>query len=406
MKLAIVGGGISGLSLAYYLQNKYEITIFEKENWGGKARSVKVGEFLFEEGVNGFLDNAPDTLKLCEEIGIKVIKANKNSKIRYIYKDKLIKLPAKPQEFLISDILPFFAKLRVALEFFIPKKCEEESVEEFANRRFGKAFTRNLMVPMITGIYASTPSKISINAAFPKIKQMECEYGSLFRAMFKRKKGGAPSGELTSFENGMSEFIEKLKSKTKANFIKKEITNLNELKDFDKIILAIPTYETEKLVSGKLKELLEKIEYNPVAVVGLSGEIKPVGFGILTIQEKTLGILMDKYVFPNRNGIRVMIGGARFSKIIDLNKKEIETIVLKDIEKITGAKLKVEWMKIHKKAIPNYSKGHLDLVSEIEKEAKKQGLILHSNAYRGVSFNDCIKNSKKIAKEVFNGNIL
>ena len=406
MKLAIVGGGISGLSLAYYLQDKYEITIFEKENWGGKARSVKVGEFLFEEGVNGFLDNAPDTLKLCEEIGIKVVKANENSKIRYVYDDKLIKLPAKPNEFLSSSILPFFAKIRVAMEFFIPPKCEEESVEEFSNRRFGKTFTRNLMTPMIAGIYASTPAITSINAAFSKIKQMECEYGSLFKAMFKRKKGGAPSGELTSFENGMSEFIEKLKEKTKANFIKKEITSLNELKDFDKVVLSIPTYEAIKLVSGQLKELLEKIEYNPVAIVGLSGEIESVSFGILTIKEKTLGILMDKYIFPNRNGIRVMIGGKRFSEVKNLSEEEIKEIALNDIKKITGAKLKVEWIKVHKNAIPNYSKGHLDLVEKIEKEAKKQGLILHSNAYRGVSFNDCIKNAKKIAKEIFNANVL
>ena len=398
MKVAIVGGGISGLSLAYYLQNKYEVTIFEKDNWGGKARSVKVGEFLFEEGVNGFLDNAPDTLELCKKIGIQPIRANENSKIRYIYDDKLIKLPSKPQEFLKSEILPFFAKLRVAMEYFIPPKCEEESVEEFANRRFGKTFTKNLMIPMIAGVYASTPAKTSVNAAFPKIKQMECEYGSLFKAMFKRKKGGNPSGELTSFENGMSEFIEKLKEKTKAEFIKKEIKSLDELKEFDKIVLATPAYETAKLVGGRLKELLEKIEYNPVVVVGLSGEIKPVSFGILTIKEKTLGILMDKYIFPNRNGVRVMIGGARFNEIKNLSEEEIKEIALKDIEKITGAKLKIEWIKVHKKAIPNYSKGHLKLVEEIFKEAKKEGLILHSNAYRGVGFNDCIKNAKKIAK--------
>lgn len=397
MKLAIVGGGISGLSLAYFLQDKYEVTIFEKEEWGGKARSVKVGDFLFEEGVNGFLDNAPDTLELCEKIGITPIKANENSKIRYVYDDKLIKLPSKPNEFLSSPILPFFAKIRVAMEYFIKPKCEDETVEEFANRRFGKTFTRNLMTPMLAGIYASTPAKTSISAAFPKIKQMECEYGGLFRAMFKRKKGGNPSGELTSFEQGMTQFIEKLREKTKAEFVKREVKSLEELKEFDKIVLATPAYESAKLAGGKLGELLEKIEYNPVAVVGLSGEIKPVSFGILTIEEKTLGILMDKYIFPNRNGVRVMVGGARFSEIKNLNEDEIKEIVLKDVEKITGTKPKVEWMKIHKKAIPNYSKGHLDLVDKIEKEAEKRGLILHSNAYRGVSFNDCIKNSKKLA---------
>jgi len=406
-KLAIVGGGISGLALGFYLQNDYDITVFEKEKWGGKAFTQKLGDYLLEEGVNGFLSNSPKTLELCEEIGIKPIKANENSKIRYIYDEKLIEIPTKPLDFLKSDILSLRGKLRVAMEFFVEPICDrEESVEEFATRRLGKEFTRRMMTPMLAGIYASTPAITSMNAAFPKLKKIECEYGSLFKGMIKLKRGGQPSGELHSFEWGMSEFIEKLKEKTNAKFIKKEIEDIDELKDFDKVVITTPTFEAAKILKKyeKLSFLLKKIEYNPVAIVGFDyEEIKPVSFGILTVKEKSLGILMDKYIFPNRNGIRVMLGGARYPEIKDLSEEEIIEIAKKDVEKITNAKNpKFTWIKIHKEAIPNYSLGHQDLVKEIFDEARKANVILHGNAYKGVSFNDCIKNSYELAQELKN----
>ncbi|WP_024790621.1 MULTISPECIES: protoporphyrinogen oxidase [unclassified Lebetimonas] len=404
-KLAIVGGGISGLSLAYYLQNDYEITVFEKDKWGGKAYTQKVGNYLFEEGVNGFLNNSPKTLELCEKIGIKPIKADENAKIRYIYDDKLIKLPSKPIEFLTSDIMSLKGKIRILKEFFIKPVCDrEESVKEFAIRRLGKEFYRKMMIPMLAGIYASTPEMTSMNAAFPKLKKVECEYGSLFKGMIKLKRGGEPTGELHSFEYGMSEFINKLKEKTKANFVIKEIKDVDELKDFDKIVIATEAYSASEILKKyeKLSDLLKKIPYNPVAIVGLDFEsVTPKSFGILTIKNKTLGILMDKYIFPNRNGIRAMLGGARYSEIKDLNKEEIIKTALDDIyEIIKNANPKITWLKLHKNAIPNYSLGHQKLVKDIFTEAEKFNIYLTGNAYNGISFNDCIKNSYELAERL------
>ncbi|NPA11273.1 MAG: protoporphyrinogen oxidase [Epsilonproteobacteria bacterium] len=404
-KIAIIGGGISGLSLAYYLQDRYDVTIFEKEKWGGKAYTQRIGNYLLEEGVNGFLNNSPQTLELCEAIGIKPLKADETSKIRYIYDSKLISLPSSPKDFLTSDILSFFGKLRVAMEIFVEPLCDrEESVEEFATRRFGKEFTRRMMVPMLAGIYASTPKITSMNAAFGKLKKIECEYGSLFKGMMKLKKGGAPSGELHSFEYGMSEFIQKLMQNINAEFVDKKIEDIDELKDFDAVVVATPAYSAAKILKKhkRLSDLLAKIEYNPVAVVGFDYEdIKPKSFGILTVEEKTLGILMDKYIFPNRNAIRVMVGGARYPEVADMELADIIELAKKDIEKITGAKEpKFDWIKLHKKAIPNYSLGHQKLVEEIMQEAKNCGVIITGNAYKGVSFNDCIKNSYELAKEI------
>ena len=405
MKIAVIGGGISGLATAFYLQKfGFSVDVFEKERIGGKAHTIKKDEFLFEEGVNGFLDNSPETLELCEEIEIKTIKANENSKIRYIFDDKLYKLPSSPKDFIFSDVLPWSAKFRMFSELFVkPNPKEDESVCDFVNRRLGKIFCERFMRGMTAGIYASTPESLSINAAFPKIANLEKDYGGLFKGMIKKKKGGNPSGELTSFEYGMSEFIDKLA--TKLNIIKKEITSLDELSKYDKIILSTPAYDTAKIVQDKyptLSKYLNQIEYTPVAIVGFSGDIEPISFGILTTHLKTLGILMDKYIFPNRNGIRCMVGGKRFEEIKNLNQEEIVKIVTEDIEKIIGKNsLKFEFFKLWEKAIPNYKVGHLEIVKNIMQEANKiENIYLNSNAYKGVSFNDCIKNSKNLAVKI------
>ncbi|NPA55454.1 MAG: protoporphyrinogen oxidase [Epsilonproteobacteria bacterium] len=410
MKVAIVGAGISGLASGYYLQKMgFEVDIYEKERIGGKAYTHKQGEFLFEEGVNGFLDNVPETLELASEIGVPTLRANQNAKIRYIFDDKLYRLPSSPKDFLFGDIMPFSAKLRMFKEFFIPPQPQEdESVASFTNRRLGEFFTKRFMTPMTAGIYASTPQSLSINAAFPKIAKLEKEYGGLFRGMLKKKKGGAPSGELTSFEFGMSEMIEKLAKNL--NIIHKPINSLEELCSYDKIILATPAYESAKILKSKYPTLaaeLAKIDYTPVAIVGFSGDIKPEAFGILTTQLNTLGILMDKYIFPHRGGIRAMVGGERFRGILEMSKEEIIQMTLNDIEQIIpNHNLKVEFFKLWKQAIPNYKVGHLKIVRNILDEVNKiDDLYLNSNAYRGVSFNDCIKNSKELAASIKYDNV-
>jgi len=405
MKIAIVGAGISGLTTAYYLDKfGYDVDVFEKEKVGGKANTIKKDNFLFEEGVNGFLDNSPETIELCNEIKVPMVRANQNSKIRYIFDDKLYRLPSGPKDFIFGDILPWSAKFRMFKEFFItPNPKDDESVAEFTTRRLGKFFTERFMRPMTAGIYASTPESLSINAAFPKIANLEKEYGGLFKGMLKKKKGGNPSGELTSFNYGMSEMIEKLASNL--NIIKKEIFSLDELSEYDRIIFSTPAYDTAKIVEKKYPNLakeLNKIEYTPVAIVGFSGDVEPVSFGILTTHLNTLGILMDKYIFPNRNGIRVMVGGKRFEKIKEMSKEEIVEMVNKDIQKIIGKNnLKFEFFKMWNEAIPNYKVGHLGIVKNIMNEVNKiDNLYLNSNAYKGVSFNDCIKNSKNLAVNI------
>jgi len=171
-KVAIIGGGISGLTLAYVLQHKrddLEITVYEADDRpGGKIRSEKADGFLCEKGPNGFLDNKPRTLELCKSLGIDPVRSNENSKKRFIFTDNKLKaLPESPVSFIKSDLLSWGGKFRLLLELNATKGPADETVADFIIRRLGQEALDKLIDPMCSGIYAGDPYKMSIKNCCP-----------------------------------------------------------------------------------------------------------------------------------------------------------------------------------------------------------------------------------------------
>lgn len=438
MKIAVIGGGISGLSTAFYInffgENKHEVTVFEKDDSvGGKMRTKNVDGFLIEEGANGFLSNRPDTLELikfadCEDL---LLKSNDNSRIRFIYKDKLYHMPESAKNFMFNGIMSPLGKLRVACEYFIPPKSDdmEETLQEFGYRRVGKELTDTFLDPMVAGVYGSTPDKISINASFEKIVGMEKKFGGLIKAMFAMKaKSAAPTGVLMSFKGGCEEFAKEIAKKSHAKIITdfnvtkiekqddKFIINGDKNLEFDKVILSTPAYKASEILKDFAPDItkrLDTVEYTPISVVGLgydkvSHDLR--GFGLLTTtsaKQPVLGILWDSSIFFDRapNGkvlLRVMIGGQRDKDLALKSEETLIELAKLGIRNTMGIKEEptTVYVKRHEKGIPNYGLGHMANVDEIYKEARKFGLHFNSNAYKGVAMNECIKNSRECAKEV------
>lgn len=449
MKIAVVGGGISGLATLFYINKllpEAKVFLFEKEeSVGGKIKTENIDEYLFESGSNGFLSNKPLTFDFIEEAGLGdlILKSNDSSRIRYVFhKGKLHLLPDSPKAFLKTKLLSPLGKLRVASEYFIKAKKDssDESLQDFGYRRVGKEFTDIFLDVMSAGIFASTPKTLSVKSAFPKIVELEREYGGLFRGMLAKKgKGGAPSGVLTSFKGGMSNFINELEKKLNfENFKASEVTRVEkgeygykldfEVKsvmkkysmEFDKVIFATPANVTAHLMRKIDREIaydLASIEYVPMSIVGF-GYDKPYfdlnGFGLLTTtssHQDILGVLWDSSIFDDRapsecKSLRVMIGGIRNRELALKSREElieIATLGIKNTMGIDEVADKV-FVKQWREAIPNYSVGHLEKVNKIFKSIKKhKDLYLNSNAYYGVGFNDCIANSKKCVKELIKG---
>lgn len=444
-EVLVVGGGVSGLSLTYFLLKKkseLDIKIVEAEKKvGGKIVTENVSGFLCEGGVNGFLSNKPSTIALANELNIEPLRASEHSKARYILiNGKLKRVHENPLKFFLSSVLSFSGKIRILGEYFIPSVKEEidESVESFVNRRVGREFYEKVIDPMSTGIYAGDPSKMSMKSCFPKVYFLEKKFGGLIKGLLTLKKErknvkAEPHTVLMSFKNGMSELIHALEEKLKNKIIKgKKVVNLSllnniyslylddgEIIECEKVILACPAYEASMILKDfdkKLSDILSSIPYPPLSVVAFGFKKEQIGFGtalygfLIPYREKRkiLGTLFDSTIFPNRAPegytlLRSMIGGRRAPELAELADEKLIDLALSELKDILKIKSEPDFIKIFRwqKAIPQYEVGYEAKLLKIEKTvAKYQGLYLTGNAYKGVSVNDCIENSLKLSNQI------
>jgi oxygen-dependent protoporphyrinogen oxidase len=450
MRLVIVGGGISGLSLAYFLLEKKpssDIIIFESEKKpGGKIWTDKADGFLCEGGVNGFLDNRPRTLELVSKLALTPLRSSDKARKRYILSDgKLHLLPESPVSFFTSDLLSVYGRLRILWEIFAPKGSgDDETLAAFAKRRLGKEAYEKLIDPMASGIYAGDPEKMSLKSCFPRIHELEQKYGSLIRAMIRlqkeakktgKKVGAGPGGVLTSFSGGMGQIIntlsvslgERLKTDARVLSVDRKSDGyrayLSDGSDIDAgaVVFATPAYETSAMLRGLDKALsstLDEIYYPAVSVICLGYRRDKIshtldGFGFLIPNRegrKILGTLWDSSVFPNRAPegyvlLRSMLGGVRNSELALEEGDMLTNVVIDELKDVMEIKAQPDFAKVytHVKGIPQYSPGHerrLEKVDEIV--SRFHGLYITGNAYRGIGVNDCVENSYKLAEKIIN----
>ncbi len=448
MRLVIVGGGISGLSLAYFLTEKapsLDVLVFESEKKpGGKIWTDRSEGFLCEGGVNGFLDNRPGTLELAAKLGLTPVRSNDNARKRYIYSGgKLHMLPESPISFFSSNLLSLYGRLRIIGEIAVPKGGgDDETLADFARRRLGREAFEKLIDPMASGIYAGDPEKMSLKSCFPKIYDLESKYGSLIRALIKLKReakktgkkvGPGPGGVLTSFYDGMEVYIEALKTFLGERLkIESRVTSIDRKGDIyivflsdnsrieaESVVLATPAHATSEIVKDfnrELSSITGEIPYPPLSVVCLGyvkSKIKQSldGFGFLVPKREErsiLGTLWDSSIFPNRapDGyvlLRSMLGGARAADVALQDKDRLASTVMQELEKIMDIKVQPDFVRVftHEKGIPQYVLGHgksLEMIDEIVNSHK--GFYITGNSYRGIGVNDCIENSHKLSEKI------
>ena len=461
MKQAIiVGGGISGLATAWILREKAReqgidlgITLLEKENrLGGKIWSRKEEGFLCEWGPNGFLDSKPQTLDLCRDLKAdsRLLRSNDNARKRFIYSGGVLnRLPENGPSFLKSSLISWPGKFRLAMEPFIPqfRGDEDETLAAFGRRRLGEEALNKLIAPMVSGIFAGDPETMSLKSCFPRIAELEAEYGGLIKAMIrlaKKKKAeiaagkavasaAGPGGVLTSFRGGIQELTDILAAELGMTIIRsgeevvkvakgesvpwRVVTGKGEL-NADAVLLATPAYasaefldETDPAISGVLRQ----IPYATMTVVCFGYERERInydlnGFGyLIPKQEKlsTLGTLWDSSIFEGRAPegkvlLRSMMGGACFPQYIKLSDAEVEKRVRDDLEKTMGITVAPSFIRIfrHEKAIPQYTVGHAKRLETLSGMlAKHQGLVLTGNSYRGIGLNDCVAAAHRGAED-------
>jgi oxygen-dependent protoporphyrinogen oxidase len=443
-RVAVVGGGITGLSLAFTLQDDasrtgapLSLTVLEAATrFGGHACTAASDGFLVEAGPNGFLDREPHTLALIEALGLgpRIVHARPEAKRRFILRNgRLCPAPDSPRTLLSSGTLSWRGKLRLLAEPFAPGPPEgiDETIFEFAKRRIGREAAEMLVDAAVSGISAGDSRQLSVAAQFPRMVEMEREHGSLIRAMIARRKAGIGAPRLLSFDAGMGTLTgalagrlgpslwtdARVRSVERAGGVWRLVVSDGRTVDADHVVFAAPARTVAPLVANLdsvLAASLRAVGYAGIAMVALGYRLTDVprpldGYGYLVTRAErlaTLGVVWESSLFPGRapDGmalLRVFLGGARRPDVLAMDPQEVEEVARTELAQVMGIRAAAgrSWVFTWPGAIAQYTVGHRERRARIhDRLSRHPGLSVCGTSYDGVSFNDAIKSGRLLAR--------
>jgi oxygen-dependent protoporphyrinogen oxidase len=456
-RVAIIGGGISGLTAAYTLEEHrrtgaVEYVLYESSpRLGGVLRTERIHGCIVEAGPDSFITEKPWAADLCRTLGIgdQLIASNDATRVTYILvRDRLIPMPdglmfMVPTKIVSTGLSPLFSwktKLRMAQEFFHPPRaCDaDESVASLVERHYGEEMVDRLADPLLSGVYGGEAANLSVRAVLARFADMERTHGSLGRAMLAarkkmrcNKKQTAPA-LFTSLRNGMEQLPETLIPKLNAaslltgtivKSIRREENAWNISVDkrcdrFDAIILALPAHTSAKLISAARPELsaeLAAIGYSSSITVGLGygrnvRESLPPGFGFIVPRSEGKCLLAATFMhnkFPHRAPadravLRCSFAGSNAENVWHMSDDEIIAVVRNELQQILGLRAVPLFARVYrwKSAMAQYGVGHLERLERIELLRQQlPGLALAGNGYRGIGVPDCIRSGQEAARQ-------
>ncbi|HEU4329219.1 MAG TPA: protoporphyrinogen oxidase [Roseiflexaceae bacterium] len=466
--ITIIGGGITGMSAAYALQREarasgrpVQITLIERDaRLGGKIATDRVrdcGEFVVEHGPDSFVTQKPQALELAVELGLsdRLIAANELPRKTFVLvKGRRVPLPeglsllvpTKLGPFLRSPLFSPAAKLRIALERFVPPRREsgDETIADFVRRRFGQEMLERLGEPLLGGIHSCQVERQSMQATFPRFVAMEQQHGSLLAAaQAALRNAPATSAPLSgpaklrraafvTLKGGMAELVEALALRLEARVLTGRAVTAVEPGDgaayrvllddgtlipTDALIITTPAYNTAKLVAPFAPDLaagLRRIRYVSTGIATLAfrrSEIRaPIdGFGLVIpgsegrrINACTLtSVKFDHRAPADTLLVRVFFGGSDTPEAMQLDDAALLELVRSELKAVLGIDAAPLWTRIYRwwDSNPQYDLGHLERVDALHALCPP-GLLLAGSAYRGVGIPDCIRQGYEAAERV------
>lgn len=438
------------------------MTVFEASSrLGGVVGTRSIAGYCVETGADSFIANKPWATDLCQRLGLQ----NKLIPTDAMYRRALVLRKGKPVEVpegfqllapvkvgavLRSPIFSLCGKLRMGMEYFLPRgnSGADESLASFVRRRFGHEALERLVQPLVGGIYTSDPEKLSLRATMPRFLEMEQQWGSLIRGLRRQAAeardhdataSGARYGLFLSLRDGISQLIDTLAeavNRTATVHLNAAVRRLapdpenggyvvelsggeNE-RLFDGVIVAVPAYAAGDLVEAwcpTAADSLRRIEYASTAIVVSGHKLQNVrhpldAFGLVVPaieRRRILAVSFTSRKFPGRAPegcvqLRTFVGGAMQPELLQLSDDGIVQLVREELSSLLGVTWQPDFCIVARwnRAMPQYHVGHLDLVAAIERElASAPGVALAGNAYHGVGLPDCIHSGEQAAERVF-----
>ncbi|HEX6542826.1 MAG TPA: protoporphyrinogen oxidase [Ktedonobacterales bacterium] len=461
--IAILGGGIAGLSAAWYLQQAFagenlpaSYTVIERDGqWGGKVRSERVERagkpaWVLEAGPDGLLTRKPWALALARALKLDdnfIFVNRENSRTFVLRRGRPVPLPAGLQLLAPTRWLPFlrsplftpWGKLRIALDLLLParRSTADESLASFVRRRFGNEALQRLADPLMAGVFNAEPERQSILATFPQFAALERSHGSVIRGLRAASRGQPPATTpqtpaFLSFENGNQALVDALIARLTGtlylNTAARSITRTDDggytiaLEDgrslaADAVVLATPASVSAALVGEVAPEaaaLLDSIRYAGIGAIYLAYRradiphpLNGTGVVIPSSEGRPIdGITWVSSKWEHRAPaehalVRVFFGGPHTREMLSLDDERLTAIVRGELADILGARAEPLFTRIFRwpDGYPQYDIGHLERVAAIE-AALPEGLVVAGSSYRGVGVPDCIHQGEMAATQV------
>ena len=456
-RIAIIGGGISGLAAAFALEPErcagaIDYVVFESSpRLGGVLVTDRVDGCLVEAGPDSFLTEKPWASDLCRELGLgdQLIGSNDadrktyilvNGKLVVIPDGLMFMVPTKILPAVLSPLFSFSTKLRMAREWFHPphKANGDETVASLVNRHYGPEMVDRLADPLLSGVYGGEASQLSVRAVLPRFADMESQHGSLGRAMLAARRkmahaSTAPAKPLfTSLKDGMQQMVDALLGRLPAASLRPG-TAVQSIQPqaggwvvsagygsdhFDAVIVATPAQAAARLLQIATPDIaseLRSINYSSsvTLTLGYDQSVRaslPPGFGFLVPRSEGKRMLAATFVhnkFPHRAPedralLRCFLGGARDEAILQVSDEDILRIARDELRQIIGLTAEPRFARVYKwpGAMAQYSVGHLERLDRIEGlAAQLPGLALAGTGYRGIGVPDCVRSGTAAASK-------
>lgn len=462
-KVAVVGGGITGLSAAYYLARQVaenglacEIALFEKEPvLGGKVRSHRADGFLMEGGPDSFLTTKPWMQALCQAVGLaeRLVPFGSGATGTYIKVGNRLHLippglgfgaPARWGPVLRTDLLSWRGKLRLFMEPFVPPlKSGEETIAAFARRRLGYEAATRLMEPMMAGIFGGEPEELSLDACFPTWREMERRYGSLTRALRaagnRAAGGGSARSPFLAVRDGLQEVVHVL-SRELGPAVQLEtqqpvvglrpdaerggyvlILGNGRILRASHVILAVPAFAAASILEEACPDasrLLKQIRYTAAASVYLAYRREDVphplnatGYMVARGGGRERPVSACTWVSskwphcstPDRVLIRCHMGFHQGRDPAQRSPEELVEEARSELRSVLGilARPLMTHVFVWPAALPQYELGHRERVEAIRRAlGALPGVVVAGAAYNGVGLPDCVRQGQEAAMAV------
>lgn len=446
--IGIVGAGITGLTAAFRLrQAGHDAQVYEAGGRpGGVVQTIARDGYRAECGPNTLMETSPVIGELIHALGLdeRRLYSRPEAEKRFLVRHRqLVALPSSPPAFFASPLFSTRAKLHLLREPFVRRAPAdlEESVGQFVARRLGREFLDYAINPMVAGIYAGDPWRLSVRHAFPRLHQVEREYGSLILGQIlgarKRKRRGEISKQNArklSFDSGLAVLTDTLASRVSSVHLHAPVSEIGatggrwkvSFRDgtrpagtHDALLLAAPAHQLAGLrlgASATAFATLGEVPYPPVASIALGFERARVkhaldGFGVLIPEVEgfhLLGTLFSSTLFPHRapDGhvlLTSYIGGMRSPESALLEDDRLVALACADLKILLGVESLPTFVHIarYPKAIPQYEVGFgrfKEYMDQLERD--HPGLFLAGHYRDGISLSDSLVAGWNVAEKI------